>query len=212
MANENRSRISEFGEVFTAAREVTAMIDLVSNEAQRIDSRFLEPACGDGNFLIQVLQRKISVVSKIYSKNKLDYQRNIFMAVSSLYGIDILEDNVVRCRQRLGNFVVSEHDKKLSGVDSEKFEASIRYVVEKNILHGDALSLLHPTNGQQLVFSEWCMTGGSKVKRTEYSMNNILAYQPLEEDSLFSDLGDEVIIPKPTKTYPLTHFLEVADE
>lgn len=97
----SRKRVTDHGEVYTAKREVTFMLDLVKQETTRIDSRFLEPACGKGNFLTEILERKLRVVQSRYGKSQLDYERNAVLAVSSIYGIDILEDNVAMCRQRL---------------------------------------------------------------------------------------------------------------
>ena len=93
--------VADHGEVFTGKREVNAMLDLVKQEAERIESRFLEPACGPGNFVREILERKLRIVESRYGKSQLDYERNAVLAVSSIYGIDILEDNVVECRQRL---------------------------------------------------------------------------------------------------------------
>src|SRR5262245_26188957 len=97
----SKQRVAKHGEVLTGRREVNAMLDLVKWEPDRIDSRFLEPACGTGNFLIEVLERKLRVVEARYAKSQLDYERQAVLAVSSIYGIDILEDNVRQCRQRL---------------------------------------------------------------------------------------------------------------
>src|ERR1017187_4607596 len=97
----SKQRVADHGEVFTAQREVNAMLDLVKQETERIDSRFLEPACGKGNFLVEILERKLSVVELRYGKNQLDYERYAVLAASSVYGIDILEDNIVECRKRL---------------------------------------------------------------------------------------------------------------
>src|SRR3989475_8542002 len=96
-----KKRVSDHGEVLTGHREVNAMLDLVKQETERIDSRFLEPACGNGNFLAEILQRKLRIVESRYRKSQLEYERNAVLAVSSIYGIDILNDNVVECRQRL---------------------------------------------------------------------------------------------------------------
>src|SRR3974377_287441 len=98
---KSKRRVAEHGEVFTSEREVNAMLDLVKQETERIDSRFLEPACGTGNFLTEVLHRKLRVVEKNYRRSQLEFERNLILAVSSIYGIDILEDNVIACRQRL---------------------------------------------------------------------------------------------------------------
>jgi hypothetical protein len=96
-----KKRVSDHGEVLTGHREVIAMLDLVKQETERIDSRFLEPACGDGNFLTAILERKLAVVEKRYGKSQLDFERYAILAVSSIYGIDILPDNVRDCRRKL---------------------------------------------------------------------------------------------------------------
>ncbi|MGI8404224.1 MAG: SAM-dependent DNA methyltransferase, partial [Thermomicrobiales bacterium] len=97
----SRERVSEYGEVTTQQSEVDAMLDLVAQEAQRIESRFLEPACGTGNFLAEILSRKLAVVESRYGRDRLNFERYGILAVSSLYGIDLLQDNVETCRQRL---------------------------------------------------------------------------------------------------------------
>src|SRR5262245_14606222 len=97
----SKKRVTVHGEVLTAKREINAMLDLVKQETDRIESRFLEPACGNGNFLTVVLERKLNVVEKRYRKSQLDFERYAVLAVSSIYGIDILPDNVRACRQRL---------------------------------------------------------------------------------------------------------------
>jgi len=98
---KSKSRVRDQGEVFTAEREVNAMLDLVKQETERIESRFLEPACGNGNFLAPILERKLTVVEKMYKKSQLEYERNVLMAIGSIYGVDIMEDNVVECQERL---------------------------------------------------------------------------------------------------------------
>src|SRR5574344_1391568 len=97
----SKKRVAEHGEVYTNEREVNAMLDLVKSETERIDSRFLEPACGDGNFLFEILSRKLVIVKKKYRRSAFDYERMSLLALGSIYGVDILEDNTVRCRQRL---------------------------------------------------------------------------------------------------------------
>jgi type I restriction-modification system DNA methylase subunit len=98
---KSKQRVADHGEVFTAEREVKAMCDLVSDECQNIYSRFLEPACGDGNFLSEILSRKLAVVKKKYRRSPLDYEKNAILALSSVYGVDILLDNAIACRERL---------------------------------------------------------------------------------------------------------------
>lgn len=108
---KSRKRIVDHGEVFTSKREVNDMLDLIKHESYRIDSRFLEPACGTGNFLEEILSRKLSVVKDKYIKSQLEYERNTILAVSSIYGIDILEDNVKECQSRLCTLINNEYTK-----------------------------------------------------------------------------------------------------
>ena len=98
---KSKQRVAEHGEVFTAEREVKAMCDLVSQECDRIDSRFLEPACGNGNFLTEIITRKLATVKRLYKRNPYDYERYSVVAVSSIYGVDIMQDNTEECRKRL---------------------------------------------------------------------------------------------------------------
>jgi type I restriction-modification system DNA methylase subunit len=98
---KSKKRVADHGEVFTNDREVNAMLDLVKHETERIDSRFLEPACGNGNFLAEVLRRKLKVVDQRYANNQMDWERYAVISVSSIYGVDILEDNAQECRVRL---------------------------------------------------------------------------------------------------------------
>ena len=98
---KSRERVSQHGEVFTAQREVNAMLDLVKPETERIESRFLEPACGNGNFLAEILCRKLTILSSRFSRSRIDYEFNAIVAVGSIYGIEIQSDNVEECRIRL---------------------------------------------------------------------------------------------------------------
>lgn len=209
---KNKGRVADHGEVFTASREVNAMLDLVEHETLRIDSRFLEPACGDGNFLAPVLERKLEVVKQRYGRVQFDFERNAIIAISSVYGVDILSDNVEECRSRLfGIFEACYRDCFADKVKSECLR-SAQVILEKNILWGDALSLLKSDgSGTPIIFTEWTAVNGRKIKRREYTLANLLAYQPMEEANLFSDLGDEAFIPKPIKDYPLIDFLEIVD-
>jgi hypothetical protein len=181
------------------------MLDLVKQETERIESRFLEPACGTGNFLTEILERKLQVVESHYRKNPLEYARNTILAVSSIYGIDILEDNVLVCRRRLFDIV----DQRSGSMD---YFATVKYLLECNIIWGDALSLKtvgeHP---QPIVFSEWSPVNGSLIKRRDFKFEHLISCAPFEGKNLFSDLGDEVFIPEPVKDYPLTYFLRLAD-
>ena len=119
-----KERIKKFGEVFTGDQQVNDMLDLVKNETQRIDSRFLEPACGNGNFLIKVLDRKLSIIEK-YKKNQIEYERYAFQAVSSIYGVEIIKENTDACNERLFN----HFDQKYKDIFQEKINSNFIKVI-----------------------------------------------------------------------------------
>lgn len=205
----SKARVVEHGEVYTRPHEVNSMLDLVKQETERIDSRFLEPACGHGNFLTEILRRKLRVVERRYSKSPVEYERYTLLAVGSIYGIDILEDNVIECRGRLFGIVARLFE---SLFPREDFLRTIRFVLERNIIHGDALSLTTAgENPKPIVFSEWSLVNGSMVKRRDFAFHELLSYHGTRGQPLFSDLGEEVFFPEPVREYPLTHYLRLAD-
>ncbi len=208
----SKQRVADHGEVLTGTREVNAILDLVRPETERIDSRFLEPACGTGNFLAEILERKLRVVEARYSKSQPDYERYSLLAVSSLYGIDILEDNVRQCRQRLCKIADLYARRLFQRNTRDDWRESVRYILERNIIHGDALSLKsvgdHP---KPIVFSEWSPVNGSLLKRRDFTFHDLLEQGLSMEPPLVSDLGADVFIPTPEKEYPPIHFLRVAD-
>lgn len=210
---KSKKRVTDHGEVFTAEREVNAMLDLVKQETERIDSRFLEPACGTGNFLLEILKRKLAVVDGRYKKSKLEYERYAVIAISSIYGVDILEDNVLQCRERL--FICfDEIYTNLYGEDcSNECRKSVKFILSRNILWGDALTMKTVCEEKSpIIFSEWSAVNGSMIKRRDYSLAHLLAYQPMEGMTLFSDLGEKAFIPKPVKEFPLMHFLRLTGD
>ncbi len=170
----SRQRIADHGEVFTSKREVNAMLDLVKQETERIESRFLEPACGTGNFLAEILERKLSVVESRYKKSQLEFERNAITAVSSVYGIDILEDNVFACRQRLLGIFTNFYSKNYKISVKPEVIDSVIYILSKNIIWGDALSLMTVgENPAHIVFSEWSLLNGSMLKRRDYKPDGL---------------------------------------
>lgn len=204
----SRKRVADHGEVYTAGREVNAMLDLVKQETERIESRFLEPACGTGNFLAEILERKLHVVEKRYGKSQLEYERYAVMAVSSIYGIDILEDNILECRKRLFD-IFNRH---YNGLFKEECMNAVKYILERNIIWGDALTLnTVGENPQPIVFSEWSPVNSNMIKRRDFAFHELLYYAGMKSRPLFSDLGEEVFIPEPIKEYPPIYFLRVAD-
>ena len=208
----SKKRVSDHGEVLTGKREVNAMLDLVKQETERIDSRFLEPACGTGNFLTGILERKLHVVDDRYGKSQLDYERYAVLAVSSIYGIDILQDNVQECRKRLFDIFDQKYTSLFKARTKEKCREAIGFILGRNIIWGDALLLKTVgENPKPIVFSEWSSVNGSMLKRRDFTFHGLLDHAAMKELPLFSDLGEDVFLPKPKKEYPLTHFLEVAD-
>jgi SAM-dependent methyltransferase len=208
----SKHRVADLGVVLTGRREVNAMLDLVKPETERIDSRFLEPACGTGNFLAEILERKLRVVEARYGKSQLDYERNAILAVSSIYGVDILEDNVRQCRQRLFGIFDLYYLRFFKNKTNDNCRDSVRYILERNIIHGDALSLKTVGDSPKpIVFSEWSPVNGSLLKRRDFTFHGLLAHEAIKDMPLFSDLGADVFIPTPEKEYPPTHFLKVAD-
>lgn len=208
----SKQRVADHGEVLTGQREVNAMLDLEKSETERIDSRFLEPACGTGNFLAEILERKLRVVEVRYSKSQLEFERYSILAISSIYGIDILEDNIQQCRERLFGIFDLSYLRLFKNKSSDDCRESIRYILERNIIHGDALSLKtmgdHP---KPIVFSEWSPVNGSMLKRRDFTFHALLVHEGAKKLSLFSDLGEDVFIPTPEREYAPVHFLDIAN-
>lgn len=209
----SKKRVADHGEVLTGKREVNAMLDLVKQESERIDSRFLEPACGDGNFLTVILERKLDVVERRYGKSQLDFERYAVLAVSSIYGIDILEDNVRQCRHRLhGIFDCDFYSRLFKKGAKNKCRETVRFILERNIICGDALTLKTVgENPRYIVFSEWSPVNGSMLKRRDFTFHGLLEHEGMKELPLFSDLGEDVFIPTPESEYAPVHFLEIAN-
>jgi hypothetical protein len=210
---KSKQRVTDHGEVFTSEREVNAMLDLVKQETERIDSRFLEPACGTGNFLVEILRRKLDVVEGRYKKNQLDFEIYSVIGVSSIYGVELLSDNAEACRERLLNIFVERYTKLYRGEIKNECIRSIKYILSRNIVVGDALTLKTVGDKEEpIVFSEWSSVNGSMIKRRDYTLANLLANQPMDEPNLFSDLGDKAFLPTPVMDYPLIHFLKIGEE
>ena len=205
---KDKSRVSNFGEVLTSKREVLDMLNLVNTETSRLDSRFLEPACGNGNFLTEVLNFKLDILEKNYSKNQYEFEKFSIQIFTSIYGIDILEDNIISARERLFNQFFDLYNKKFKSNINQKLLDCIKYILKLNLVHADALSLKKVKNDKFIIFSEWSLVN-DKIKRRDFEFKNLIDYAPFEKGTLFSDLGDEVIIPSPIKEYPLTHFLDI---
>lgn len=177
---KSKERVADHGEVFTADREVKAMCDLVKQETERIDSRFLEPACGDGNFLSEILSRKLAIVKNKYKKSPYDYERNSLLALSSIYGVDILLDNAIACRERLYTMWDKEYKKVCKKECNDDTREAAKFILRRNIVCGNALSLrCVDENGKDtnepIVFSEWTFPfNDSKMQRKDYTFDELL--------------------------------------
>ncbi len=206
----SKKRVADHGEVLTGKREVNAMLDLVKQETERIESRFLEPACGTGNFLIEILDRKLRTVKIRYQDIQSEYEHYAILAVSSIYGIDILEDNVVACRTRLFELFEGHYDYLFRNEDCLY---SVKFLLERNIIWGDALTLTTVgPNPQPIVFSEWSpVSRGRKMKRRDFTFQELLSFAGTKELPLFSDQGDEVFFPTPVREFRPTPTMRLFD-
>jgi hypothetical protein len=210
---KSKDRVRDQGEVFTAEREVNAMLGLVQHETERIESRFLEPACGDGNFLAPILERKLELVGKRYKKSQLEYERSALIAVGSIYGVEYLMDNVKACRKRLYDIFLMHYKMLFCKKVKSSICDSAKAIIQRNILWGDALSLKTPDEkAAHIVFSEWSRPfNDSRIKRHDYYFHELT---PKDKRDLFSqdvvsDEGTEGFIPRPVKSYPLTHITKL---
>ena len=209
---KSKKRVTDHGEVFTAEREVNAMLDLVKHETERIDSRFLEPACGTGNFLAEILRRKLAQVHKTYHKHIPDYERYAFLAVSSIYGVELLPDNALECRQRLFEIFDQAYTRTCKSEIKEQFRQTIRFLLERNILCGNALTL-KDDQGNPITFSEWSFINGRKVKRCDFHLSQLLDASQ-SQMTIFMDgweYDSEIgqYIPLPIREFPPIDFMEV---
>lgn len=215
---KSKARVSAHGEVFTADREVNAMLNLVKEETERIESRFLEPACGNGNFLAKILERKLAVVKSRYAQSRADWELYALIAVGSAYGIEILQDNVDECRERLYAIFLQEYQSIFpeENVNTKDYLHSIRYVFERNILWGDALDLQTPDKKHPIVFSEWSAINGSgMIKRRDFAFKDLTENKAMDkvdnsgQFALFSDENDPAFIPEPIKEFPPIHYTKL---
>jgi len=209
----SKQRVRDHGEVFTPDFIVIDMLDLVKNETERIESRFLEPACGDGNFLAPIFERKLEVVKKKYKSSQVEFERNVLLAVSSIYGVELLHDNVSTCIERLYKIVDDMYSELYKDKCNADFRKSLRIVLNRNILQGNALDLKTANGKKHIVFSEWSLANGSSIKRRDFEYRELADFDP-KKPTLFSlrevsDTGETVFSPMPVKEFPLKHYLKL---
>lgn len=193
----SRQRVADHGEVFTPASMVEAMLDLVKAETERIDSRFLEPACGSGNFLGQVLRRKLAAVELKFAKSDFEKRHYALFGLMCTYGIELLPDNIAECRDNMLE-ILSDY---LSLDASDDLYRAAIYVLSQNLIHGDALTML-TSDGQPITFAEWGYLGKGKFQRRDFRLDILTQSAAFaKEGTLFADLGKHEIF-TPSRTYP----------
>jgi hypothetical protein len=197
---KSKKRVADHGEVFTPQWMVEAMLNLVKDETERIDSRFLEPACGSGNFLVWVLQRKLGAVELKFGKSDFEKRHYALLALMCIYGIEVLADNIAECRANLLE-IFSDY---LKLNESDDLYRTASYVLSQNLVHGDALSMCAP-GGLPITFAEWGYLGKGKFQRRDFRYDSLTAASAFSaEGSLFAHLGKHEIF-TPIKTYaPMT--------
>jgi hypothetical protein len=196
----SKQRVADHGEVFTPAWMVEAMLDLVKGETERIDSRFLEPACGSGNFLVQVLRRKLAAVELKYGKSDFERRHYALLAVMCIYGIELLPDNIAECRANLLE-ILAEY---LNVDESDELYRAASYVLSQNLVHGDALKMRSAAD-KAITFAEWGYLGKGKYQRRDFRLDTLTMSSAFSaKDSIFANLGKHEIF-QPVKAYePMT--------
>ena len=214
---KSKQRVADHGEVFTPEWMVEAMLDLVKEETERIDSRFLEPACGSGNYLVKILQRKLAAVELKYGKSDFERRHYALLGLMCLYGIELLPDNIAECRANLLEIFAGY----LALQPSDDLYRAGFYVLSQNLVHGDAMKML-THDDKPITFAEWGYLGKGKFQRRDFSlksltlMSNLRKAQPAEKASkrqqaeLFADIASHEVF-QPTRDYPPMKIGELAE-
>lgn len=201
---KSKQRVADHGEVFTPTWMVEAMLGLVKGETERIDSRFLEPACGSGNFLVEVLRRKLAAVELKYGKSDFEKRHYALLAVMCIYGIELLPDNIAECRAN--NLDILADYLNLDA--SQDLYRAASHVLSQNLVHGDALTM-RTTDGEPITFAEWGYLGKGRFQRRDFRFDVLTGMSThTEQGSLFDK--HEIFTPK--KTYPPMTVSELACE
>ena len=200
----SRQRVIDHGEVFTPRWMVDDMLDLVKDESERIDSRFLEPACGSGNFLVPVLERKLSTVRSSYGKSDFENRHFALLALMSIYGIELLEDNTVECRKNLLDTFATY----LNVEKTDPTNLAAQNILEVNIVQGDALTMQNP-GGSPILFPEWAYLGKGLFQRRDFRFDALTQMSLFGEGTIFESLeSHEIFVPE--KDYPPLTISDIA--
>ncbi|MBW7964140.1 DNA methyltransferase [Bradyrhizobium sp. BR 10261] len=202
---KSKKRVADHGEVFTPHWMVEVMLDLVKGETERVDSRFLEPACGSGNFLVKVLQRKLTTVELKFGKSEFEKRHYSLLSLMCIYGIELLADNIAECRANL----LEIYADYLNLNESDDLYRAASYVLLQNLVHGDALTM-RTHERQPITFTEWGYLGKGKFQRRDFRFDVLTGSSAFSaEGSLFAHLGKHEIF-TPTKAYPPMTICELA--
>lgn len=193
----SKQRVADHGEVFTPSWLVRAMLDLVKDETERIDSRFLEPACGSGNFLVEILRRKLAVVEVKYGTSDFERRHYALLAVMSVYGVELLPDNIVECRANLLE-VLAEY---LNLLESDDLYLAASYVLSQNLVHGDALRM-RTHDGREITFAEWGYLGKGMFQRRDFRLSQLTQSAAMKAPGSLYSYTEHRELFEPTKTYP----------
>ena len=222
----------DHGEVFTPPGLVRDMLDLpgVADECRRVDARFLEPACGDGNFLTEVLRRRLDAVTGQHPKHALiPWERDALRGLANLYGIEKQHDNVGRCRDRLVELFESTYVTRFRNAARPAVVGAARHLVRANIHYGDALDMTGPDpdaprDRSPLVFTQWSMVGGGlggggRFKRRLFEYRELAGHEAVDgglfappKERIVGDDGRPVFLAQSVGDLPLVHYLDLAKE
>lgn len=210
---KSKKRVADHGEVFTPPWLVEKMLDLVKGETERIDSRFLEPACGSGNFLVPILQRKLAAVEAKYGRNDFEKKHYALLALTSCYGIELLADNIAECRANMLEVFAGY----LRLAQGDELYRAASHILSLNLIHGDAMKMTD-ADGGPIMIVEWASNGKGKFIRRDFSLKNLTEAGSLKEEragyagqpSLFATLGQHPVF-QPLRSYPAMNVRELAE-
>ena len=219
----SKQRVVDHGEVFTPPELVKAMLDLVAQECERIDSRFLEPACGHGNFLAEVLERRLALVAKRAGRSIVRWEQDALLGLACLYGIELLDDNAIECRDRLYGILADAYNQCFGRKIREAVLTAARIIVRTNIVQGDALSMTTAGTAclkpEPLVLTEWSMLSGGKFKRRLFEYRELLGAGRDDAGPLFAapepkitdEEGRPVFVTRAVGEKPAVHYLKLTE-
>lgn len=202
---KSKKRVADHGEVFTPPWLVEQMLDLVKGEAERIDARFLEPACGSGNFLVPILQRKLAAVELKFGKSGFEKRHYALYGLMCAYGVELLEDNIAECRANMLDIFADY----LGLNETDDLYRAACHVLSLNLVHGDAMTM-RGIDGNPITVVEWGYLGKGKFQRRDFRLDVLTGMASFSaEGSLFAGLGKHEIF-TPAKSYPPMNVPELA--